>query len=67
MATVLAGLIGSFVGSVLGHRVLGMGGFSVLLEIGIAAAAVALYTARFGRVGPWAPQSRFRRLLNHRS
>lgn len=49
LATALLGLIGSIVGSFLGYHVLGIGGFSVLLEIGIAAAAVAIYARRPGR------------------
>ncbi|MGH9110361.1 MAG: GlsB/YeaQ/YmgE family stress response membrane protein [Acidimicrobiales bacterium] len=46
LATVLLGLIGSIVGSFIGHHVLGIGAVSILLEIGVAAAAVALYAAR---------------------
>src|SRR5665213_1429194 len=46
LATVMLGLIGSIVGSFLGRHVLHIGGLSILLEIGIAAAAVALYAAR---------------------
>lgn len=51
VATVLLGLIGAVVGSFVGHRLLGVGGFSILLEIGIAAGAVALYSGRRHR-GP---------------
>lgn len=46
LATALLGLIGSIVGSFVGTHVLGIGGFSVLLEVGIAAAAVAVYSSR---------------------
>lgn len=45
LATVLLGLVGSIVGSFLGHRVLGIGAFSLLLEIGVAAVAVAVYAS----------------------
>lgn len=44
LRTALLGLIGSIVGSFVGEHILHIGGFAVLLEIGIAAAAVALYT-----------------------
>lgn len=47
--TALLGLIGSIVGSFVGYHVLGIGAFSILLEIAIAAAAVALYSGRRGR------------------
>lgn len=49
VATGLLGLIGSIVGSFIGYHVLAIGAFSILLEIGIATAAVAVYTSRYGR------------------
>lgn len=49
LATALLGLIGSIVGSFVGYHILGIGGFSILLEIGIAAAAVAIYSRGPGR------------------
>src|SRR6478609_9342489 len=48
--TLIAGLLGSIVGGFLGDHVFGLGWFStVLIEIGVAAAAVALLAA--GRRG----------------
>ena len=42
--TVLLGLVGSIVGGFLGDHILGVGGLlTVLLEIGVAAVAVALF------------------------
>jgi len=42
--TILLGLVGSIVGGFLGNHVLGLGGLlTVLLEIGVAAVAVALF------------------------
>jgi uncharacterized membrane protein YeaQ/YmgE (transglycosylase-associated protein family) len=55
LATALLGLIGSIVGGFIGYHVLRIGGLSILLEIGIAAAAVAMYAHRPGqgrRLGP---------------
>lgn len=55
LATALLGLIGSIVGSFIGYHVVKIGGFSILLEVAIAAVAVALYARRPGRpreVGP---------------
>lgn len=49
LATALLGLIGSVVGSFVGYHLLRIGAFSILLEIGIAAAAVAIYAKRPGR------------------
>ncbi|MGH9086696.1 MAG: GlsB/YeaQ/YmgE family stress response membrane protein [Acidimicrobiales bacterium] len=49
LATALLGLIGSIVGSFVGYHLLGIGALSILLEIGIAAAAVAIYSRRPGR------------------
>jgi uncharacterized membrane protein YeaQ/YmgE (transglycosylase-associated protein family) len=46
LATVMLGLIGSIVGGFVGRHVLHIGGLSLLLEIGVAAVAVALYAAR---------------------
>ena len=44
--TLIAGLIGSIAGGFLGDHVLGLGWFpTVLIEIGVAAAAVALLAA----------------------
>jgi|SRR5690349_19562077 uncharacterized membrane protein YeaQ/YmgE (transglycosylase-associated protein family) len=44
--TLMAGLIGSIVGGFLGDHVLGLGWFAtVLIEIGVAAAAVAILGA----------------------
>ncbi len=48
LATVMLGLIGSVVGGFIGRHVFHIGSLSILLEIGIAAAAVALYAARPG-------------------
>ena len=49
LATVMLGLIGSIVGGFIGRHVFHIGSLSILLEIGIAAAAVALYAARPGQ------------------
>lgn len=46
LATVMLGLIGSIVGGFVGRHILHIGGLSLLLEIGVAAVAVALYGAR---------------------
>jgi uncharacterized membrane protein YeaQ/YmgE (transglycosylase-associated protein family) len=48
-ATVMLGLIGSIVGGFIGRHVFHIGGLSLLLEIGVAAVAVALYGARPGQ------------------
>ncbi|HEX3460591.1 MAG TPA: hypothetical protein VHT49_06775 [Acidimicrobiales bacterium] len=45
LATLMLGLIGSIVGSFVGRHILHIGSLSLLLEIGIAAVAVALYAA----------------------
>jgi uncharacterized membrane protein YeaQ/YmgE (transglycosylase-associated protein family) len=45
LATLMLGLIGSIVGGFVGRHVLHIGSLSLLLEIGIAAVAVALYAA----------------------
>lgn len=51
--TVMAGLIGSIVGGFLGDHVFGLGWFAtVLIEIGVAAAAVALLGAARRRQAP---------------
>ena len=55
LATALLGLIGSIVGSFVGYHLLEIGGFSILLEVAIAAVAVALYTRRPGRARPVGP------------
>ena len=49
LATVMLGLIGSIVGGFIGRHVFHIGGLSLLLEIGVAAFAVALYAARPGQ------------------
>jgi uncharacterized membrane protein YeaQ/YmgE (transglycosylase-associated protein family) len=46
LATLMLGLIGSIVGGFVGRHILHIGGLSLLLEIGVAAVAVALYAAR---------------------
>jgi uncharacterized membrane protein YeaQ/YmgE (transglycosylase-associated protein family) len=46
LATVMLGLIGSIVGGFVGRHFLHIGALSLLLEIGVAAVAVALYAAR---------------------
>jgi uncharacterized membrane protein YeaQ/YmgE (transglycosylase-associated protein family) len=44
--TILLGLVGSIVGGFIGNHVLGLGGLlTVLLEIGVAAIAVALFAS----------------------
>jgi uncharacterized membrane protein YeaQ/YmgE (transglycosylase-associated protein family) len=49
-ATVMLGLIGSIVGGFIGRHVFHIGGaLSLLLEIGVAAVAVALYAGRPGQ------------------
>jgi uncharacterized membrane protein YeaQ/YmgE (transglycosylase-associated protein family) len=45
LATMMLGLIGSIVGGFVGRHILHIGGLSLLLEIGVAAVAVALYAA----------------------
>lgn len=46
LPTVLLGLVGSIVGGFLGNHIFGVGGLvTVLLEIGVAAAAVALFAS----------------------
>jgi uncharacterized membrane protein YeaQ/YmgE (transglycosylase-associated protein family) len=55
LGTLVAGLCGSIVGGFLGQHVLDAGGFvTVLLEIGVAAVAVAVFAAATRR-----------RVLNH--
>jgi uncharacterized membrane protein YeaQ/YmgE (transglycosylase-associated protein family) len=49
LATVMLGLIGSIVGGFIGRHVFHIGGLSLLLEIGVAAVAVALYAGRPGQ------------------
>ncbi|MGH9096536.1 MAG: GlsB/YeaQ/YmgE family stress response membrane protein [Acidimicrobiales bacterium] len=49
LATVMLGLIGSIVGGFIARHVFHIGGLSILLEIGVAAVAVALYAARPGQ------------------
>lgn len=49
LATVLLGLVGSVVGTIIGHAV-GVGHVAtILLEIGVAAAAVAVFSGPRGR------------------
>lgn len=50
LATLMAGLSGSILGGFLGQHVLDLGGFlTLLLEIGVAALAVAAFAAATGR------------------
>jgi uncharacterized membrane protein YeaQ/YmgE (transglycosylase-associated protein family) len=50
LATLMAGLCGSILGGFLGQHVIGVGGFlTLLLEIGVAALAVAAFAAVTGR------------------
>lgn len=46
LATALLGLMGSIIGSFLGYHVFHIGGFTILLEIGVAVVGVALYAGR---------------------
>ena len=47
IATCLAGLVGSIVGGFIGHHVIHVGHIAtILLEIGVSAAAVAAYSAQ---------------------
>ncbi len=46
LATALLGLMGSIIGSFLGYHVFDIGGFTILLEIGVAVLGVALYAGR---------------------
>lgn len=49
--TILLGLVGSIVGGFIGDHVLGVGGLlTLLLEVGVAAVAVALFANRRRRV-----------------
>ncbi len=50
LATLMAGLCGSILGGFLGQHVMDVGGFlTLLLEIGVAALAVAAFAAATGR------------------
>ena len=50
--TILLGFIGSIVGGFIGNHVLDVGGFlTVVLEVGVAAVAVALFASRRRQLG----------------
>ena len=52
LPTILLGLVGSIVGGFIGNHLLGIGGLlTVLLEIGVAAVAVALFASHRRQVG----------------